>query len=244
MIGIGFIAANELCEEVEVFSTCEGSTDLMYVSLNFREMSKPPSKRKGGDGTYKQADYQGKILSDAQKDEHYTELYLKGVKGAARKILTSASAATSSVTKKEKTNWSLYGLLPETVHSKLSDKNLKLWEQFDFYSKTMVQIALNVPVQYHSNWHPLLGKREGLKRLNKDIENTNFKVLYDGSDLRKPIVLREDRNFIADEFVFQGEQVSAKGYFLRHTEHYILEIFKVCLFALGVVLLVLITVIF
>lgn len=211
-IGIGFIAANELCEEVEVFSTCKGSKDLMHVSLNFAEMSKSPEARKSQDGKYKKADYEGEILQDAEPDAHYTELYLKKVKGEARKILTSAYASTSGKNKENQTNWSLYGLLPETIRNVLTDKKLERWEQFDFYSKTMVQIALNIPIKYHEQWHPALNKMPELDKIIKAETNDKFSVKYDGADLRKPIVLREDRKYISGEFIFEGDHVSAKGY--------------------------------
>ena len=213
MIGIGFIAANELCEEVEVFSTCKGSKDIMHVSLNFDEMSKPPKDRKGKDGKYKKADYEGEILTTAEDNDHYTEIYLKRIKGDSKEILTSASLSTSKTNEMQETNWSLYGLLPETVRNKLLDPRLERWEQFDFYSKTMVEIALNVPVQYHEGWHPSLKKMPYLSKITKDVETRDFKVLYDGSDLKKPIVLRSDRDFITEKFNFEGEHVKATGYF-------------------------------
>lgn len=213
MIGIGFIAANELCEEVEVFSTCKGSTELMHVTLNFAEMSKAPNERKNKDGTFNKADYEGNITADAKKGEHYTVLYLKKVKDKAKEILTSAKAASSMAEHEEDAKSSLYGLLPETIREKLADDSLKNWEQFDFYTTTMMQIALNVPVKYHNHWHPRLEKTSYLKAINSEVDNANFRILYDGVELRKPIVLREGRNFITEEFKFNGDHGSAKGYF-------------------------------
>src|SRR5690242_1056415 len=40
-IGIGFIAANEVCDEMEIYSTKKGSTELLHVTINFAEMRKP-----------------------------------------------------------------------------------------------------------------------------------------------------------------------------------------------------------
>lgn len=50
-IGIGVIAANELCERLEIFSTKTDSPDLLHVTIDFEEMRKPADQRKknGGD---------------------------------------------------------------------------------------------------------------------------------------------------------------------------------------------------
>ncbi|MCY4046794.1 MAG: ATP-binding protein [Candidatus Dadabacteria bacterium] len=212
-IGIGFIAANELCEEVEVFSTCKGSTDLMHVTLNFSEMSKPPEERRGEDGKYRKADYSGVISSDVKKSEHYTELYLKKVKGEARRILTSALSVTSDAKDEKKQGVSLYGLYPETVEQKLQDRGLRNWEDFDFYSQTMLQVALNIPIQYHENWHPDIGELSYIESITQEVQKEKFSVKYDGSDLRKPIVLHSDRKYISEQFHFSSKKVSAKGHF-------------------------------
>src|SRR4051812_40023366 len=45
-IGIGFIAANELCNVMQVYSTKKGSTDLLHITINFDEMRKPPEERR------------------------------------------------------------------------------------------------------------------------------------------------------------------------------------------------------
>lgn len=212
-IGIGFIAANELCEEIEIFSTCKGSKDIMHVNMNFLEMSKSSIERKSNGGKYTKADYDGTITDDVDESEHYTQIYLKKIKGAAKNILTSVNQAIIEAENKIKSNLSLYGLKESTIRSMLMNPKLKMWEDFDFYSMTMLEIAMNVPVQYHENWHPKLNDNTRLSAINKDVEKNNFRVLYDGSELKKPIVLRNDRNYISETFEFKGELVSAKGYF-------------------------------
>jgi hypothetical protein len=41
----------------------------------------------------------------------------------------------------------------------------------------------------------------------------NFRVFFDGSELRKPVVFRPDGEALISPFVHQGKQVSATGYF-------------------------------
>src|ERR1700759_199398 len=73
-IGIGFIAANEICEVMEIFSTKAGSSELLHVYINFAEMRKPLEERRQGSEDIVKADYQGEIL-EAEVDEHYTHLF-------------------------------------------------------------------------------------------------------------------------------------------------------------------------
>ncbi|HEY8098091.1 MAG TPA: ATP-binding protein, partial [Methylobacter sp.] len=48
-IGIGFIAANEICEIMEIYSTKAGSLDLLHVVINFAEMRLPIEERRRGE---------------------------------------------------------------------------------------------------------------------------------------------------------------------------------------------------
>ena len=67
-IGIGFIAANELCDVMEIISTKRGSTELLHVEVNFREMRLDPGQRRRPDNEYAKGDYVGRI-EDAQAEE-------------------------------------------------------------------------------------------------------------------------------------------------------------------------------
>jgi hypothetical protein len=55
-IGIGVIAANELCERLEIFSTKTHSPDLLHVTIDFEEMRKPADQRKKNGGDFVKAD--------------------------------------------------------------------------------------------------------------------------------------------------------------------------------------------
>ena len=81
-IGIGFIAANELCNELEIFSTKAGSNELLHIMIDFAMMRLPMTTRERDGGDLAKADYHGEILS-ADSDEHYTTLLLKNIRGPA-----------------------------------------------------------------------------------------------------------------------------------------------------------------
>lgn len=206
-IGIGFIAANELCEILEIFSTKKDSEELLHVVIDFRKMREPIEERRRDGELIVKADYKGKI-SKAKKEDHYTQLFLTEVRGAAKDILAGADSQTIKTQ-----TISLYGLKTENVAKTLKDPKLSNWKEFDTYSETMLNIGLNVPVKYHENWIP--SKYENsVKELEDNIEKLGFNVFYDGTELKKPIVFNPPHDsMLIDKFEFNGNCVSAKGYF-------------------------------
>jgi Histidine kinase-, DNA gyrase B-, and HSP90-like ATPase len=207
-IGIGFIAANELCDVLEVFSTKEGSEELLHVEINFKKMRDPIEERRRDGELVVKADYKGEILK-ANKEDHYTQLFLTEVREPVRDILDGANSYSSI--KSEAI--SLYGLKSENVGKILKNPNLSNWKEFNIYSETMLNIGLNVPVRYHENWIPLEFKNL-VKGFEETIEKLDFNVFYDGTDLKKPIVFNPpNESMLIDIFEFSGEYVSATGYF-------------------------------
>ena len=79
-IGIGFVAANEICERLEIVSTKSGSTEVLYVTLDFEQMRLDANDRRKADESVSKADYYGKVSNDAKPDEHYTRVFLTEVK--------------------------------------------------------------------------------------------------------------------------------------------------------------------
>ncbi|MEA2166142.1 MAG: hypothetical protein QOK37_4269 [Thermoanaerobaculia bacterium] len=209
-IGIGFIAANEICDEMEIVSTKEGSSDLLHVTIHFDKMRESVDiRRREGDDIAK-ADYTGDI-EQAEVSARYTRIFLKRVRGEAREILAGAKPARPNAKAK-----SLYGLKTESVRDVL-DQSLPSWTEFDEYSRTVLRVGLNIPVRYHEHWLP---KRE-LRRVNdlvNEVADVGFRVEYDGTELRKPIILvppvRSDgENCFVRRFEHDGEHVGARGYF-------------------------------
>jgi len=213
-IGIGFIAANELCEVMEIYSTKKGSKELLHVSINFSEMKKPIQVRRSKEGEIKKADYDGEILTEST-NKHYTQIFLKSVKGDASDILASIESEVPG------SNLSIYGLEAENVCELLKNKknSIREWKEFDKYSETMLKVALNVPVRYHDEWVPKNLINSELKTLVGTVNDLDFKVYYDGSELRKPTVLgATDKKKFLDTVNYEGKNVSFKGYFYaQHT---------------------------
>lgn len=205
-IGIGFIAANEICDVMEIVSTKKGSTELLHVSINFSLMRKDIDLRKRDGDDIAKADYHGTVsLTDSSS--HFTQVFLKNVRGEAKSILSVAGSSEFSSGEK-----SLYGLKPESEFKKLKDVALRTWSEFDSYSKNRLEVALNIPVRYHDHWLPD-NLREQVKDIEDDVASLHFTLYFDGSEIRKPIVLNTHNLAIIERFNFVGRHVSARGYF-------------------------------
>jgi vacuolar-type H+-ATPase subunit H len=212
-IGIGFIAANEICDIMEIVSTKAGSTELLEVSINFNLMRQDPILRKRADNEFAKADYTGSV-SETDADSHFTQIFLKEIRGEAQTILAGIGNGFTSGER------SLYGLKAESVCNRLQAKSLNTWSDFDAYSKNRLEIALNVPIPYHDGWLPSKLKKK-LSDVEERVKNLNFSLYFDGSEIRKPIVFNPTGTTLISRFEFEGDHVAAKGYF--YAQHGIIK---------------------
>jgi hypothetical protein len=203
-IGIGFIAANELCEEMQLLSTTAGSDELLKVRIDFARMRTPTASRKSQDGNVAKADYQGRILK-AEVDSHFTHVFLNSIRGEARRIMAGATSPSGM-----RHDSSLYGRSATAIREILARGDISSWSDFDTYSSTMLRVGLNVPVQYADGW---LSDGKITSEMTKDVADLGFVVNYDGTDLRKPVVLGQGRKYFVSPFRYSGKSVSAHGYF-------------------------------
>lgn len=214
-IGIGFIAANEICDEMEIISTKRGSRELLRVTIHFDKMREDLSDRRRERDDIAKADYTGDV-AEADKDSNYTRIFLKRVRGEAREILAGAKPPRPNAKAK-----SLYGLSAESVRNVLAEQSPPSWTEFDEYSRTLLRVALNVPVQYHANWLPARELRR-VKDLQEQVAELGFALSYDGAELRKPVVLVPPSAAAGEvcfvkRFEYNGDSVAARGYFTPST---------------------------
>jgi hypothetical protein len=205
-IGIGFIAANEICDVMEIVSTKCGSSELLNVAIRFDLMRKDLKERARDTGTLAKADYHG-VTRKTDTDSHFTQLFLKDVRGEAQQILAGAGSSQYAAGEK-----SIYGLKPESVSKLLKDKNLRTWSEFDAYSKNRLQVALNVPVRYCDDWLPA-SLRSQVDDIARTVARLSFSLYFDGSEVRKPIIFAPQGRALVSRFEFEGEDVAARGYF-------------------------------
>jgi Histidine kinase-, DNA gyrase B-, and HSP90-like ATPase len=202
-IGIGFIAANELCDVMEIISTKEGSTELLRVEVNFAEMRLDPAERRRDGDDFVKGDYVG-VVEDAPRDEHFTHVLLRDVTEIAKGILESATPRRHVAG-----GLSIYGRDPDSIRDIVGDADN--WGDLDEYSQTMLRVGLNVPVLYPPRWYPA-GHGRTLRRFEREVANLGFGVFVDGSDLRKPVVLGAGDRTLLRPLKIDGDHVFAHGY--------------------------------
>jgi hypothetical protein len=207
-IGIGFIAANELCDLMEIESTKRGSAELLKVEIDFEMLrTQDAHERRTGEGDdIRKGHYRGRI-ERVPVAEHFTRVYLRHVRGDAREqLISQRRKAIEGVAK------SVYGRTPESVAELLHTPGFKSWTDLDLYSQSYLGIALNVPVRYAPSWMPqsLAGQ---VQDLVEEVDRLDFNVVYDGTQMLKPTVLPQTTNALLRRFDYEGQHVSAKGYF-------------------------------
>jgi hypothetical protein len=212
-IGIGFVAANELCDVMRIESTVAGSDELLDVSVNFGVMRADAAERRGDDGSLVKGDYEGDVLQ-TDVDRHFTRVTLSELREPAQDALIRSTPEPS-----QNQVFSLYGLSPAHIRELLASDTFTTWSDFDLYSQTQLHVALNVPVAYHDRWLGLSAAKrtDPLRRIERQFSerasSLKFKVLYDGTELRKPTLLRATRKaFVAKRLHYEGEAVSYDGY--------------------------------
>lgn len=207
-IGIGFIAANELCDMMEIESTKQGSTELMKVLIDFELLRTQTAdqRRTGKDDDMRKGHYRGH-LEYAGSSEHYTRVYLRRVRGEARTDLISPDRQSMSGAED-----SVYGRKPEYIVGLLGSRRLKSWSDLDRYSQSFLGVALNVPVRYPPGWMPSSLQRE-VEDLVDEVDGLKFNVVYDGTQMLKPTVLAGTGATLLRRFTHTGKHVSARGYF-------------------------------
>lgn len=119
-IGIGFIAANEICNEMEIYSTKSGSTELLHVTVHFDLMREDVEERRRKGTDIAKGDYQGSIEA-ARPADHFTRIFLNRVRENAQPIMVAAQRAA----RLKAPAGSLYGLTPRELRDRLADPALQ-----------------------------------------------------------------------------------------------------------------------
>jgi histidine kinase/DNA gyrase B/HSP90-like ATPase len=205
-IGIGFIAANELCNKMEIVSTKSGSKDLLKVEIDFGATRLDIDERRAKGDEIVKADYAG-VVEAAGRDEHYTHVLLKDIRPNLQEILVAARLREFTSGK-----LSVYGMAPESVRDLIASDEITDWGKLDEYSQMVLQVGLNVPVRYLPDWYPPKHSKI-LRPLEQEVEKLGFSVFADGSDLRKPVVLDAGEGNLLRALSIDGDHVGAKGYF-------------------------------
>ena len=148
-IGIGFIAVNEICEELEIISSKEGEEIKFTAHINFREYFEEEASLEDDDtekGIIK-GEY-NLINQEEDKIEHYTIIKLVGLKDSVKDILNGKQYLDTLLKKKNKNYENNFiGSMKELMqfHSR---KKLKSFSEDNAYVQFIIDLASYIPVEY------------------------------------------------------------------------------------------------
>ncbi len=182
-IGIGFIAVNEICEELEITSSKAGESIKFTANINFKNYYETDIYT--SDGIIKGA--YTLVNEEEEKEEHYTIIRLIGLKESVKKILDDRQYLSDLVRNKHKD----FGLTHFKSMKELLDyhiaKNLKSFSEDNAYIQFVIDLASYIPVEYIEGG-PCENKNDAvIESLIAYHKALNFKVDLDGMYLKKPI---------------------------------------------------------
>lgn len=193
-IGIGFIAVNEICHELEITSSKEGEPLKFTAKINFKKyFEEDASVDENGEINNGIIKGEYDLINEYEDiDEHYTIIKLIGLKDSVKDILNGKQYFVTMLKDKNKDyENNLFGSMKELIqyHAK---KKLKSFSQDNPYVQFILDLASYIPVEYIDNG-PILGHKndEIIEELILDHKNLNFKVDLDGIFLKKPIYFED-----------------------------------------------------
>jgi hypothetical protein len=223
-IGIGFIAVNEICDELEITSTKTGEAFKFTANINFKKYFEQSIKdesslyKEGDEGGIIKAEYD--LINEQEvKSEHYTVIKLLGLKPGVKQILEGQLHYTSLLKEKNKNYNKSYFKNMKDILFHHHNKSLRSYSEDNEYVKFIIDLSSYIPVEYIEG-----GPVEGISNpvINKIVDNhgkLDFKVDLDGIFLKKPIFFPEKEDTLRGVKSFSktistnGEKIVFSGYF-------------------------------
>lgn len=212
-IGIGFIAVNELCEELEITSSKAGEAIRFTANINFKNYYDQDVS--ASDGIIKAAYI---LVNDEEETaEHYTIIRLLGLRDSVKVILDDRQyLAELNRSKNKNFDLSHFRSMKHLLDYHVA-KRLKSFSEDNAYLQFVIDLASYIPVEYIDGG-PCEGKNDQLiDSLIEFHKSMNFKVDLDGMYLKKPIYHYYKQLSAVESFedsITVGEDViKFKGYF-------------------------------
>jgi hypothetical protein len=219
-IGIGFIAVNEICEELEITSSKEGEEIKFTAHINFKEYFEEEASLEDDDSEKGIIKGEYNLINEEEdKEEHYTIIKLVGLKESVKDILNGKQYLDTLLKEKNK-NYenNLFGSMKELMqfHSR---KKLKSFSEDNAYVQFIIDLASYIPVEYIDG-APIESYEDSvINEIIAEHKELKFQVDLDGIYLKKPIYF-EDEDGVFDCISFNeivnvknGGEIHLKGYF-------------------------------
>lgn len=218
-IGIGFIAVNEICDQLEVTSSKFGEAFKFTALISFKEFREADIKVDNGiiKGAFE-------LINEVEKkEEHYTVIRLLGIKPTVKDILDDKQFKAEIIRSERKHfDDSSFRSMKDLLffHNK---KGLKSFTEDNEYLQFIIDLSSYIPVEYIEGGPIEDHSNEIITELIDSHKKLNFKVDLDGIYLKKPIYFPKEEN-VNRKVVSFNEQLSVgndtlkfKGYFfIRH----------------------------
>ncbi|MGD0979657.1 MAG: ATP-binding protein [Candidatus Bathyarchaeia archaeon] len=192
-IGIGFIAVSELCDQVRVTSAKEGSDTYVEALIDFSKIRSDEAKRKE---FYEISQFTLTNFKKEDLKQHYTRIELLNLKQPFIDILENKLPNDSRI----------FPIKPaafEDVMKEISSKTISnVKTEMGPYWEFVINLALVIPVKYVDNG-PIIQINSAdipeacradydkavniIKERKEALEKYNFKVIFNGLELKKPI---------------------------------------------------------
>jgi len=214
-IGIGFIAVNEICDQLEVISTKQGEAIKFSALISFKNFRESDVSVDGGiiKGAYEL------VNEEEDKKEHYTIIRLLGLKESVKNILDDQQYLADIIRSERKDFDKTYFESMKDLLASHNKKNLKSFTEDNAYLQFIIDLASYIPVEYieggpiEGNAHSIISE---IVNLHKKL---SFKVDLDGIYLKKPIFFQKNKDVVTkvvtfnESIVVSENTIRFRGYF-------------------------------
>ncbi|MEQ6121210.1 ATP-binding protein [Reichenbachiella sp. MALMAid0571] len=221
-IGIGFIAVNEICHELEITSTKKGEPLKFTANINFKKYFEDAAVPDEGEeeGIIK-GEYE--LVNDAEdSDEHYTIIRLLGLKESVKNILDDKQYLSELLKKKNKNyDKNFFTSMKDLLEFHTSNK-LKSFSEDNAYVQFIIDLASYIPVEYIDGGPIENANDEIIDDIVARHKQLDFKVDLDGIYLKKPIYFSKNKDVNSQYLSFKesikvpnedGDEIKLTGYF-------------------------------
>ena len=209
-IGIGFIAVNEICDELELSSSKKDEAFKFTANVKFKDYFKNAEENKISVENNK-SEHKGIIKAEytlvnekEEKKEHYTVIRLLGLKYGVKKLFKDRTYTAKKLKERKK----YYGKSDfNSMRDLLEyhyDKKLKSFSDDNEYVKFILDLSSYIPVEYVEDG-PITGVDDTI--INTIVERhkeLDFKVDLDGIYLKKPVYFPKQKYIATDFISFTG----------------------------------------
>lgn len=186
-IGIGFIAVNEICNELEITSSKKGEKVKFTANINFKKYFEDAvvQNSENDEGIIK-GEYE--LLNEEEdENEHYTIIRLLGLKDSVKNILEDKQYL-SKILKLKNKNYSkdFFKSMKDLLEFHTANK-LKSFSEDNAYVQFIIDLASFIPVEYIDGGPIEAANDKIIESIVKSHKELDFQVDLDGMYLKKPI---------------------------------------------------------